>query len=234
MLWGIFTSPVRAHVPAAKHLQWPVVTPPPPQPVDRAVLKALWTRADLRFINLQIKIWFQNRRTKWKRKYTNDLEMLAQQYYSSMGVMAPRPIFLGDRLWWVTLPSKAQWSLYVPHSGHYTSMYSPVVTICTAQWSYTYHPVVTICIASLTFNNSTFCPHTILWVDLRTAIISLYNINWLVSITETECVYCAVRAEGFTTPQVTLTSNELMTLATEARSKGTGKPTYNIRRSHTT
>ena len=32
-------------------------------------------------------------------------------------------------------------------------------------------------------------------VDLRTtAIISLYNINWLVFITETGCVYCAVRA----------------------------------------
>jgi len=32
-------------------------------------------------------------------------------------------------------------------------------------------------------------------VDLRkkTAIISLYNINWLVCITKTECVYCAVR-----------------------------------------
>jgi hypothetical protein len=32
-------------------------------------------------------------------------------------------------------------------------------------------------------------------VDLRTktAIISLYNINWLVFITETRCVYCAVR-----------------------------------------
>jgi len=26
-----------------------------------------------------------------------------------------------------------QWSLYVPHSGHY--MYRTVVTICTAQWS---------------------------------------------------------------------------------------------------
>lgn len=47
----------------------------------------------------QIKIWFQNRRTKWKRKYTNDLELFAQQYYSSMGAFAPRPIFLGDRLW---------------------------------------------------------------------------------------------------------------------------------------
>jgi len=32
-------------------------------------------------------------------------------------------------------------------------------------------------------------------VNLRTAIISLYNINWLVCITETECVYCAVCSE---------------------------------------
>ena len=50
--------------------------------------------------------------------------------------------------------SKAQWSLYVPHNGHY--MYRTVVTICTA---------------SLTFNNSTFCPHSWIYVfcvDLRT------------------------------------------------------------------
>jgi len=31
------------------------------------------------------------------------------------------------------------------------------------------------------------------WIWEQTAIISLYNINWLVRITETECVYCAVR-----------------------------------------
>ena len=31
------------------------------------------------------------------------------------------------------------------------------------------------------------------WIWEQTAIISLYNINWLVFITETECVYCAVR-----------------------------------------
>ena len=31
------------------------------------------------------------------------------------------------------------------------------------------------------------------WISEQTAIISLYNINWLVSVTETECVYCAVR-----------------------------------------
>jgi hypothetical protein len=31
------------------------------------------------------------------------------------------------------------------------------------------------------------------WIWEQTAIISLYNINWLVCITETGCVYCAVR-----------------------------------------
>ena len=31
------------------------------------------------------------------------------------------------------------------------------------------------------------------WIWEQTEIISLYSINWLVCITETECVYCAVR-----------------------------------------
>jgi hypothetical protein len=31
------------------------------------------------------------------------------------------------------------------------------------------------------------------WIWEQTAIISLYSINWLVCITETECVYCAAR-----------------------------------------
>jgi len=31
------------------------------------------------------------------------------------------------------------------------------------------------------------------WIWEQKAIISLYSINWLVCITETECVYCAVR-----------------------------------------
>ena len=33
------------------------------------------------------------------------------------------------------------------------------------------------------------------WISAQTAIISLCNINWLVCVTETECVYCAVRTE---------------------------------------
>ena len=60
-----------------------------------------------------------------------------------------------------------------------------------------YSLVVTICTTSLTFNNSTFCPHSVficfVWISEQTAIISLSSINWLVSVTETECVYCAVR-----------------------------------------
>jgi hypothetical protein len=49
----------------------------------------------------------------------------------------------------------------------------------------------------LTFSNSTFYPHSafacFVWIWEQTAIISLYNINWLVFINERECVYCAVR-----------------------------------------
>jgi len=44
---------------------------------------------------------------------------------------------------------------------------------------------------------SPFCPHSVfmcfVWIWEQTAVISLYSFNWLVCITETECVYCAVR-----------------------------------------
>jgi len=52
----------------------------------------------------------------------------------------------------------------------------------------------------LTFNNSTFCSHSVfiwfvrMWEER--AIISPYSINWLAFITENECVHCAVRAES--------------------------------------
>ena len=48
-----------------------------------------------------------------------------------------------------------------------------------------------------TFSNSTFFTQSVfmcfVWISEQTAIISLHSINWLVCITETECVYCAVR-----------------------------------------
>ena len=102
----------------------------------------------------------------------------------------------------------SQWSLYVPHSGHY--MYRSMVTICTAQWSlyvplschYMYPAVVTICTTMLNIHKfyvlPTHCIMCFVWIWEQTAIISLYGINWLVCITETECVYCAVRARCLT------------------------------------
>jgi len=41
--------------------------------------------------------------------------------------------------------------------------------------------VVTICTAGLTFNSSTFCPHSVfmyfVWISEQTGIISQYNID---------------------------------------------------------
>jgi len=72
--------------------------------------------------------------------------------------------------------------------GHSRNMYQRMTVM---KWSLYVPP-------SLTFKNSTFCPHSVfmcfVWISQQTAIISLYNINWLVCITETECVYCAVRS----------------------------------------
>ena len=56
--------------------------------------------------------------------------------------------------------------------------------------------MVTVCTASLTFSNSTFCSHGVFMCFARiweqTAIISPYNINWLVSICKTDGV-CFLR-----------------------------------------
>jgi len=51
-----------------------------------------------------------------------------------------------------------------------------------------------------------------MWISEQTAIISLYNINWLVFITETECVYCAVRAGSLYIIQVNLVFKKLKLL----------------------
>ena len=52
------------------------------------------------------------------------------------------------------------------------------------------------------------------WISEQTAIISLYSINWLVCITERECVYCAVRARSSTTIQIHLSLQHSPTVKT--------------------
>ena len=119
--------------------------------------------------------------------------------------------------------AKAQWSLYVPpgltrnnstfrpHSVFMCfvriSEQTAIISLYSIDWlvfitetEFVYCAVRTgsLYTASLVaFNNSTFCPHSafmcFVWISEQTAIISLYSIDWLVFITETECVYCAVR-----------------------------------------
>jgi len=51
------------------------------------------------------------------------------------------------------------------------------------------------------------------WISEQTAIISLYIINWLVFITDVECVYCAVRTIIFNTIPVSMSVFEDRTMA---------------------
>jgi len=66
---------------------------------------------------------------------------------------------------------------------------NPVVTLCTTRFN-TEKLVLFPCSVFMCF----------VWVSEQTAIISLYSINWLVFITETECVYCAVRSTFYVLP----------------------------------
>ena len=84
----------------------------------------------------------------------------------------------------VKIPTHRLWSL------------DRVVAIIPRIWPFKAHWLLYVPVG-LTFDNSTFCPHSafmcFVWIWEQTAIISLYSINWLVFITEMECVYSAVR-----------------------------------------
>jgi hypothetical protein len=54
------------------------------------------------------------------------------------------------------------------------------------------------------------------WISEQTAIISLYNINWLVCITETEYVYCAIRTETLNVIEVKFHILMVLTLKIDA------------------
>jgi hypothetical protein len=65
--------------------------------------------------------------------------------------------------------------------------------------------VVTICTTRFTVHKFYVLPTQCMcfvWISEQTAIISLYSINWLVCITEMECVYCAVWTVSLNTVEV--------------------------------
>jgi hypothetical protein len=65
-----------------------------------------------------------------------------------------------------------------------------------------YRTVVTICTAKFGIQQFLLSAHTLYLCVLcgsqnKQQFFPLYNINWLVFITETVCVYCAVRTGSF-------------------------------------
>jgi len=92
----------------------------------------------------------------------------------------------------ITKNFKAQWLLYVQHSGYY--MYRTVVTICTAQWSlyvphsgqYMYRTMVTICTAQ----RSLYVPHSghYMYRTVVTICTLTFNIHKLY-VLPTQCIY---------------------------------------------
>jgi hypothetical protein len=108
---------------------------------------------------------------------------------NSKNLLSQRPIFC-NMVWFYVhyvktfYVTKAHWSLYVPHSGHY--MYRTVVTICIAQWSlyvlysghYMYRSVVTICTAQ----RSLYIPHSGHYMYHQFNIQQFY-------VLPTQCIY---------------------------------------------
>jgi hypothetical protein len=100
--------------------------------------------------------------------------------------------WLGDR----ALPSCADWHIATDRRVLWAILQPAMSWLCrylALNWLLTVRStVVTICTTTLIFDNSTFCPHSVfvcfVWIWEQTAIISPYNFNWLVFITDRTCL----------------------------------------------
>ena len=74
--------------------------------------------------------------------------------------------------------------IWVPHLVHTLTLLKPRGFLYSTSFS-----IKIFCV----------CPHSIfmcfVWIWEQTAATSLYSVNWSVFVTETECIYCAVRTE---------------------------------------
>jgi hypothetical protein len=105
---------------------------------------------------------------------------------------------------------------------------------CVRNWMWTLVQTMWTLQTGLTFSSSTFCTHSVfmcfVWISEQTVIISLYSINWLVFIIETECVYCAVRTgslyiiAGREAPAVGMMVLSLPVLSAAFRPAAHGRP----------
>jgi hypothetical protein len=115
----------------------------------------------------------------------------------------------------------AQWSLYVPPTGH--CMYRTVVAICTYSGHYMYRTVVTVCIAQWSLyvpHSGHYIYHTVVTVCTTRFVIihssrpvgfcvlcgSQNNRRLFPHPALNDCVYCAVRTECLNAVQVNLSS----------------------------
>jgi len=82
--------------------------------------------------------------------------------------------------------------------SHKTNKRFVNINMCYHMCMLTFHSIrLTWCTTSFKNRNFVFCPHgafvCFVWISEQTAIISLYNINWLDFINQMKSVYSAVR-----------------------------------------
>ena len=120
---------------------------------------------------------------------------------------------VGCGLWAWRREWQVVWCLKVPSGSGLPAGYRPMSRLQYSQLQYCLSVLLlhrACCYDHFFYSNSCTLLITLVlkmcfvWISEQTAIISLYNINWLVFITETESVYCAVRTGSLYKTQINI------------------------------